>query len=154
MSTGITVTKDGIKDKLTAMLKRSNHLAAFMQRKILPEYYRAQEQRWITANVSEGSGWRPIDPTYAAWKQRKYANAPGGGRQLMVATSRLSFAATGRSPADGYKLITDNMFVVGINDDAIPYAKYVAQERHIMEFSDATINKWKNQIFGYVMNGA
>lgn len=154
MSTGISVTKDGIKQALNKMLKRSNQLAAYMQRVILPQYYRAQEQRWITENTSEGAAWHPILPSYAAWKRRKYASAPGSGQKLMVATSRLSFAATGRSPSDGYKLITDTAFVVGINDEAIPYAKHVAKERPIMEFSDATINKWKNQIYGYVINGA
>ncbi len=150
MNAKLEVTHDGISEKLKTMLTRANGVSTFLQRVILPEYYKAQEERWETENASEGETWTAIKPGYAAYKKRKFASFPGGGEKLLIATGKLAFAATGRTPSDGYKLITNDSFVVGINDEAIPYGKYVAETRPIMKFSDDTVNSWKDQIARYI----
>lgn len=152
MTARMETTKDGIRESLAGMLNRTNAMSAFLQRVIYPEYIRAQERRWETENASEGATWIPLQSAYATYKKTKYASFPGSGEKTMIATGKLSFAATGRS-RDGYKLITNTSFVVGISDEAIPYGKYAAEHRPIMKFSDDTVNYWKSQIAGFVVRG-
>ncbi len=150
MSSGITCTKDGIRESLKGMMSRTNTVASFLQRVIYPSYIKAQEQRWETENESQGATWTQIaSASYLAWKRRKFASAPGGGEKLMVATSDTLFAATNRS-GNSLKIITNDSFVVGIDDTSIPYAKCAAEKRPIMLFSDDQKNEWKSQIARWI----
>lgn len=157
--TGVTVTHDGIRKSLEAMVERSKHVSTFLQKHTLPQYQKAQMQRWITENSSEGEAWAPISSTYRTYKRKRYSSYEGSGDKLMIASGGLYRAATGRG--DGmYKLITDDAFIVGIDLNAtnpdgrrLDYAAYAAEKRPIMEFSDATLNLWKADIAAYITKG-
>lgn len=160
MNAEFKVTKDGIRKQLEAMVARGKSPSAFMQRVTLNQYKKAQVARWETEGASEDVTWEPLTSiSYKAYKRRRYASYDGAGNKLMIATGGLYQAATGRGQGM-YKLITDTSFVVGIDLNAanpegksLGYAAYAAEKRPIMEFSDATLDKWRSDIANYIFKG-
>jgi hypothetical protein len=152
MKAKVGVKADGISDYLNGMLNRTQTIQTFLRRVIYPQYTRAQERRWMTENMSEGSRWTALAPGYARSKRTRYASYPGAGEKLMVATGALSFAAVGRGRG-AYRMITNEKFVVGIDDTEIPYAKWAAEDRPIMEFSEDRVEDWNRQIARYIKRG-
>lgn len=146
------VTHDGISDALNGMLSRAQTIQTFLRRVIYPQYTRAQERRWMTENMEDGARWAPVNALYARRKRSRYASYPGAGEKLMVATGRLSFAAVGRG-AGAYRMITNDKFVVGIDDTVVPYAKWAAETRPVMEFSDDRVRSWTKQVSEYIRRG-
>lgn len=152
MSASLSVTKDGIRKSLEDSLSRVNTISSFLQRVIYPQYQQTQIDRWESENSSQGQTWMPLESTYKKYKQKKFESYPGHGDALMIATGKLVNAAIGRS-GDAYKEITNEYFVVGINDGAIPYGKWAAERRPIMAFSTEQRKQWTDQIGAWIMRG-
>jgi hypothetical protein len=147
---GIQKTRNAIEENLLGMVQRGRSISSFLNRNIFNQYKKAQQMRWQTQNASETGQWQALNPEYAKRKRKKYAAYPGGGTQVMIATSHLAEGAQGANPGYFYKLVTDTSFVIGINTGAIPYAVYPGELRPYMEFADATIEDWESQIMDYV----
>ena len=73
-------------------------LQTWMVRNGYPMYQKAQKQRWITSNASEGATWKAVTPKYQKWKDKMLASKPDeypGGKRLMVLTGKLSASVMG-----------------------------------------------------------
>lgn len=145
--------QDGIGDDLRAIVSRGRNASAYLDRVIWPAYQQAQVDRWASENSSQGPRWNALSPSYAKSKPKRFAAYPGGGRALMVATSRLSQGAQGRDTAYFMRSITDKTITVAINLSALPYASYPAKTRPFMNFSDEQISEWTDGVAQYVMKG-
>jgi len=150
-SVEITKVKDGITLSIDAMITRGKSVSSFLNRATYPVYQQLQIQRWETENASENESWNPVKPDYATIKRKRYAGFPGGGQKLMVATSKLAFAAQGLAGA--LKIVTESSMTVGIDQGFIPYAKYPGADRPYMSFSDDSISKMTDPLVQYIMNG-
>lgn len=109
--------------------------------------------RWQSENQSEGAQWAPLSLPYAKLKKKKYASYKGGGNVPMVATGRLVDAATLADSTTSYKLVSQTGIRIGINDSALPYAKYVGEKRPFMSFSAATLSDMRAGLKAYIAKG-
>lgn len=166
-------TSDGIGQALNAFIQRGKTVQAYLNRKAYRQYQTAQKERWQSENTSETGQWAPLStkPFFAYWEkgpdgkfgtyyaggyeeQKKYlyAEFPGGGNALMIATGKLSQAAMGRG--DGkLKVITNTTMTVGIDDSAIPYGKWAAEARPFMHFGPTTIQKITGDLARWLIEG-
>lgn len=143
-------TENRIAASLIGMINRAKDPRAFLRNVMYPMYVEAQKQRWVTENQSETGQWRSItSEAYRKRKERKYASFRGAGRVLMIATGRLSDVATGRYGLK--RVITTSGMILSIDDEVVPYAKYVASIRPIMAFGEDTRFKMKTKINQYLM---
>jgi hypothetical protein len=131
----LTVSVDGIRDRLSGMLNRAGLVRGWLNRVAYPKIIAAQRRRWITEGGSEGQVWAPLNPMYATRKLRKFADYPGGGRKMLIATGRLVDGMTGDNTADHYKMVTDRTLETGTTID---YARYVSEKRNIVDLSEET----------------
>jgi hypothetical protein len=134
-------------DKLT---NRMNSIQGFLNRNIFRMYQQAQLERWKSENTSEGEQWAPLTAQYAQRKKKKFAAFPGAGQKIMIATGKLYETTTGRNPKGLRKVATNKSLIIKIDDGYIPYAKFAAEERPIMEFSEATIQDMKDAVVDYI----
>ena len=159
MKAKLTPKDTNIEDRLKGMLTRAGLLASFMQRVTLQDYIDAQKRRFETKNSSEGATWKSLNEQYAERKARDFADAPGGGKEIMIRTGNLYFNAIGRG--SGFrKEITNSKFIVGIDPAGAldpktgkEYVQYAAEVRPFMEFSELTLSKWRKKIADYVEAG-
>ncbi len=146
---------------MKGMLSRSKQVRGWLNRVAYPKIIQAQQMRWMTEGASEGEGWAPLkSETYAKYKLKKYRDYPGQGRKLLVATSRLVDAMTGGNniwtsgagkAGDHYKLVTDSSLETGTT---IAYAKYVNEQRNIVDLSPETVNELTNELIKYLQGKA
>lgn len=148
---GLRMTEDGISIFLEGVKNRNSTMSSYLNRYLYPKYIAAQTERWITENASEGVQWMPITPKYAERKKTKFAAYPGAGQALMVATSKLAYAAQGQKGA--LKIITDSSMTVGIDTSVVEYAAYPGVERPYMEFSPGTLQDMCDSVAKYWMTG-
>ncbi len=134
------------------MLDRSKLPRGWLNRYAYPMIINAQRMRWTSEGTSEGEQWAPLkSKRYAAWKLRKYADSPGGGRHLLIARSRLAQGAMGDNTADHYKLVTDTTLEVGTTID---YAKYVNDARNFTNLGPDTMKQLSDSLAEYIMTGS
>jgi len=154
MNAKMRMTNDTISRFAEAMNQMlSRDMSAFFERRIYPMYQQAQKNRWMTENVSEGTQWRELNPSYVKYKKTKYAAYPGKGTKKIIATGKLVSVATGESSGLN-KIITPKQFRVAIDLGKVPYAKHVASEFPIMEFGPNTKSKMKKAIAAYIKGKA
>lgn len=146
------VKNPGVRDSLNAMVSRARNIRSYLNTVVVRQYQDAQMKRFQTENESEGATWVPLTPRYLAQKLIKYAESPGGGRKMLIATGRLSDAALMRG--EGYYKIVDNRSIrIGIDDGMIPYAKYVARTRPFMTFGSDTLAQMRAGIKNFIRKG-
>jgi len=152
MSDGIKlkISENGIAKFLNGMLQRSSLVKGWLNRVAYPTIIRVQRQRWITEGNSEGYAWKQLSPNYEKYKLRKFADYPGGGRKLLIATNRLVDSMTGDNQSEHYKLVTDKTLEVGT---FVPYAKYVDEQRSIVKLSPETVAELKDGLKKYLTKG-
>lgn len=143
----VRISFDGIGNTLRGMLDRGNLVRGWLNRYAYPAIIAVQRQRWMSEGASEGAGWAPLNPTYARYKLRKFADFPGGGRKMLIATGKLVDGMTGDNMADHYKLVTTTKLEVGT---LVSYAKYVNEKRNIVDLSEATIEKLSKSLNDYL----
>ncbi len=103
--------------------------------------------RWASENATEGGSWRALNASYAIQKLKRYANFPGGGRKMLIATGRLVDSVTGDNKQDHYKLVAGNRLETGTRVD---YAKYVAEDRPFTAFGQTTVKDLTDSLNSYI----
>ena len=145
MKASIKSQENKILGKLNEMLSQTRQVRAFLERVVYPTYLKAQMKRWMTVGRSDGFGtlepWKPLSAKYAAWKKRRWADAPGGGTKVLIASGRLYKAVMNQGPGHR-KIISDRSLIVGVD---IPYAKYVNESRPFFIFSDEMMDGLKDK---------
>lgn len=131
---------------LDNFVNKANAPAAFLNRVAYPMIIEFQKRRWVSQNSTEGAPWRELNPAYERRKLKKYAEYPGGGRHMMIATGRLVDAATMESD-EGWKMVKDNRLYITIN---VPYAKWADKERNFTKFGRQSIDEIKDALKKYL----
>ncbi len=162
-----------VTDQLQKISKRSDDGRAFLTRIAYPLYQDAQRERWMTENQSQGSGWKPLNPRYAAYKLRRYGGGtkyrwiggrgdgrpwrpagnwpsyPGGGRKMMIATGELVASVTGDKLTYHKRVITTRSMIISTTLD---YAEDANSKRNFTDFNDrfwrTLMDKYKAYIQG------
>lgn len=147
---GVHFSVNGIADHLNGMAERSKRLTGWLNRVAYPELLKVQRVRWQTEGSSEGDKWVALEPNYKRSKLKKFADYPGGGTKMLVATSRLVGSMTGDNKADHWKLVKGNQLTMG---SIVPYAGYVDESRNITALSDDTVSRLARMARAYIMNG-
>jgi hypothetical protein len=144
----ITV-EDGISDWAKRVLNRSqgSGIRAWLNRYAYPEILNVQLQRWQTEGASEGVQWESLNPDYARSKLKRFANYPGGGRKMLIATGRLYESMTGRS-TESRKLVEENRITLA---STVPYGGYVDDKRDITTLRDDTVERFADELLKYLM---
>lgn len=136
MKASVISTENKILNRLNDMVKNVKDVRGFLERVVYPTYLKAQKKRWMSENQTDGSGdlggWDALNPLYAARKKVRWAQAPGGGTKLLIASGRLYKAVMGEGPGHR-KIVSDRSIIIGVD---IPYAKYVNARRPFFIFSD------------------
>lgn len=130
---------NAILGRLQKKVNRAKNPAAFLRNVAYPMYQRFQRQRWMTQNASEGDKWKPLNPRYAKSKLRRYADFPGGGQRMMIATGRLFASVIGPSK-DHRRLIKGSKMIISTG---VEYAEDANSKRPFFPLSDRS----KNQIY-------
>jgi hypothetical protein len=74
------------------------------------------------------------------------------GKVVMVLSGRLIDAATGKS-SNLLKVVSNSGIQVSIDASALPYAKYPAAKRPVMQFSSQTEQQMIDDVIRYLMTG-
>jgi hypothetical protein len=135
---GLKQVMSGIEDQIKGMLDRSKSMAAYLDRIVYRQYQNAQRQRWITENASEGQRWIPLSANYRWWKEYAFADFPGHGTKMLIATGRLFAAVVGPGGGEHRKTTTDHSLDVGWTT---PYAAYVDELRPFADFGPKTMDE-------------
>lgn len=146
----ITSKNKVIADRLTGLATRAKSLRAFLNTEIIDIYKKAQAERWITENVSEGTKWEAISALYKKQKLTRFKKFPGQGTKTMIATNVLVNATTGKTSGGFLKTVTDRTLTIKINATKVPYAKYASDVRPTMEFGRKTVKKMRTAIKDYI----
>ena len=148
----LQMIEKGIQKSLNDLLNRTLGIRTYLNTVVYDQYKNAQRKRWMTEGASEGESWKQLDPKYAAWKMRKFANKPGGGRKMLIATGRLFAAVVGEAAGEGQK--TEHRKIVTNKSIEIawttPYAPYVDEIRDFSEFGDRTTEDIEEGIADYI----
>lgn len=145
---GLKISVDGISEYFKGLSSRAGLVRGWLNRVAYPTIIAAQRMRWVSEGASEGASWRPLNPSYAMRKLKRYASYPGSGRKVLIATGRLVGGMTGDNQADHYKLVTDTRLEVGTT---IPYAEYVNEDRNISDLGPATVADLDQKLRDYLL---
>jgi hypothetical protein len=144
----------GVTDNLKAMVGRAKDVRSYLDTVVVRQYQKAQLARWQTEGASEGMPWAPLTLPYAKYKAKKHAGDPGDGKVLMIATGKLSEAATLASMDAVLKVVTSTGITIGIDSGVLAYARYAGNMRPFMQFSDQTISDMRAGLKNYIKNGS
>jgi len=145
------ITDNGISRQLEKMASRAQLARGWLNRVAYPKIIEAQRLRWVSQNTSEGKAWEPINTLYAIRKLTRFRDYPGGGRHILIATSRLVKGMTGDNKSDHYKLVTETRIEVGT---LVAYAKWVNEDRDITSLGDRTVKGLIRDLQRYLAKGA
>ena len=126
-------------------------LQTWMVRNGYPMYQKAQKQRWITSNASEGATWKAVTPKYQKWKDKMLASKPDeypGGKRLMVLTGKLSASVMGSDLKYHRVIFTQRGFTVATT---LPYAKYANEARPFIGLGNVSRDKITESLRTFVM---
>lgn len=143
----ISTIEDSVSKRFERMLKNPNLVRGFLNRVAYPMIIRFQRERWQSENATEGAPWDALDPLYARSKLKRFAIYPGGGRKMLIATSRLVKGVVGDVAADHYKLVEEKRLYVGTS---VPYAKWVNKQRNFTRFGNESISKIRDELKKYI----
>jgi hypothetical protein len=144
---------------LDKMVRAGDFFAAWANRNLQKLYANAVRTRWISEGASETGKWSAIRSTsYKAWKQKRFADYPGGGEKLLIASSRLLAGMLppeerGDAIAHGEefrKMIFGKRVTFSTS---VPYAEEVDAERDISKWSDKTIKLFTSDYVKYLAAG-
>lgn len=151
---------DEISEHLKKMADRAMLVDGWLNRVAYPSLLNVQRRRWQTEGQSEGVKWAPISSLeYKKRKLKKFADYPGAGRKLLIATARLGYSMTQdkylRSEAaradDHYKIVSGSKLEMGT---FVPYARYQEEQgRDITTLSEATKDGLSESLAEYIQSG-
>lgn len=146
----LKVSYDGISKHFKKMIDRSELTSGWLNRVAYPLIIQAQRMRWASEGASEGDSWEPLNQSYAMRKLKRYANYPGAGRKMLIATGRLVAGVTGENRSDHYKLVKNGSLKMGTT---IPYAEYVNEARNFTDLGDRTTKDLAKRFSQYIAKG-
>ncbi len=149
MNVSVKSLTNGIERQLEDMVKRANLVPAYLNRVVYPTYQKAQRERWTAENSGAdfaGGAWPSLDPAYASWKKRKYADSPGGGSKMMIRTKRLFDSVVG--PSDEHRKIVDNKSLRIAT--TVPYAIHADAHRTFTQFSPKFYSRIYKDLTAYL----
>lgn len=137
MSMHAQIKVDAIYENIDRIIASANSVRGYINRVVFAQYQQAQIERFksagdgsSSATTSEGDSWPKLNPKYLTQKRKKHANDDYGGNQMLVATGDL---------LKGVVFPNKRVLQYGLEVYVtVPYAKYVAQTRSFMTFSDST----------------
>lgn len=153
--------RDDFENTKDKMLSRANSSGAMAR--IYSLYQSFQTKRFQTQNASEGKTWTPLKPKYRQRKLTTFRTYPGSGTKMMIATGTLAGAVIGPgAPFSGvdkhravFKTRSMEIYVQESGSNAankpFTYAKYAAENRPFMEFSDEHINQMKDALIKFIL---
>lgn len=141
-----SLVKSQINQRLKELVKRTDDSSAWLNRNGYRIYQNAQTRRWKTEGASEGFKWDKLNKRYAKYKLKKFKGKPGGGRKMMIATSRLVSSVAGKS-SDTRKLVTKRTMHVLT---AVEYAEYADEARTFTKFSKRYREKFGSEYLKYL----
>lgn len=143
---GLKELTNTIRTQVEQTLSRAENGRAWLARVAYPAYQNAQVERWQTQNTgrfSFGGRWLDNSSRYKNWKRKGYANYPGSGRFVMIATARLVSSVIGQAGGafvnnqDG---LAQHRRIIGPRSlevfTTVDYANKVAEKRPFMQFSE------------------
>lgn len=142
---------DRITKSLDEKVTRAKSAEAFLRLKIFPIYQKAQNERFMSGNTTEGAAWPAISSTYASYKQKRYKGYPYGGSKVNIATSTLFYGVA----INPDRVITSSSMVISpstrennpeTGKSLTSYAKYANAERPFMKFGSDTTGDIKRAI--------
>lgn len=140
----------GISDHLKGMADRSRLVTGWLNRVAYPKLIAVQRMRWQTEGKSEGDQWATLNPNYREYKLKRFRDYPGGGRKMLVATTRLVTSMTGDVKTEHWKLVQGHKLEVG---SKVPYGQYVDADRDTTSLSDETVSELIDGLLDYIVNG-
>lgn len=149
MNITIKTIKSETKATLQGMINRPASLRSFFDRNIYPMYQNVQRERWMTENASEGARWKELNADYAKAKRTRFAQYPGRGTKMLIATNTLFQSVVG--PGEGFKKIIEDRRMRIVT--TVPYAKYVDEARTFTKFSRATTLRFRKALNQYIFRG-
>lgn len=145
---------ESIQNRVTMALKekvrRGKSLRAWLDRVAYKKYQNLQRERWMTAGASQGIPWPSLNVTYAARKLKKFAQFPGGGTKMMIATNRLFNSVSGDNLQDHKKIVTDTTLEIYTT---VEYASYADEARSFRKFTRQTYRDLAKDAGQYIMRG-
>lgn len=152
----LKISVNGIGEYFQQMAQRASVVDGWLNRVAYPEILKAQKQRWMTKGASEGNTWDEITPSYAKRKLRRFADYPGSGRRLLIATGRLAYSMTLDNSLRGPKSTeSDHGKIVGNNrleiESFVPYGKYVNEDREFTTLGKETTKRLADMLHDYVV---
>lgn len=145
-----TILENGIESQLAGMLNRANLVRGWLNRVAYPRLVKMQRMRWMTEGASEGESWEPLKEKTKLSKLKRFADYPGAGQKMLIATGKLIAGITGDNPADHYKLVTDTRIEMGTS---VSYAKFVNEARNIVDISEETASELTEDLKQYLVSG-
>jgi hypothetical protein len=135
-----------VKKRLEDMIKNAKSGRAFIQMQVYPRYLEHQKLRWQTENWGL---WDALNPGYAEYKKKKFADKKGQGMRMMIATGRLIDAVLGESNLHR-KIVTEKSLVVGVGGTEpggeLEYAPRANLMRPFMSFDSTMDQRFKKEI--------
>lgn len=135
--------------RMKEITQLSRSAQAFLDRSIYPTYQRAQEQRWMTENRSEGAQWKAVSDLYNRRKIkdriRDRERYPGGPR-IGLHTGALSRSVIGTDLRNHRKVISGNKITVATT---LAYAGFFAEVRPFMAFGENTKKTFRDKVLKY-----
>lgn len=149
---------EGMRKYFEGLISRARLIDGWLNRIAYPELLNTQRKRWQTEGASEGQTWQPISASYATSKSKRFADYPGAGQKLLIATGRLAYSMTLTSSlhdskskdGDHFKLVRQNKLEMG---SFVPYAKYVNDERDITTIGHDTQQRLVRSLSDYLLRG-
>lgn len=143
-------TLKNVTKKFEDILKRERALQGFLNKNVAAKYQNLQRKRWITENSSEGGQWQRLNPKYAAYKRKRWMDAPGGGRKMLVASGTLfKCMITPGDGVNGYrKIATDRRLVISTG---IEYARHVDEARTFSKWGRESIGEFRAMIYDFIV---
>jgi hypothetical protein len=151
MSKEFTRVVNGVTKSLEGMLNRANLIDGYLDRVVYPMYQNLQRERWASENATQGSSWPSLQPAYAEMKLKRYADYPGGGTKMMIATKRLFNSVVGDEDTSEHEKVVSNHSLQIFS--TTPYAEYANVVREFKEFSVETMREIMSGIVNYITRG-
>ena len=129
--------EDKVSTSLEALKARGKSGRTFINAYAYPKYIEHQMLRWDSQNWGS---WPALNPKYAEYKKRKFAQFPGQGERMMIATGKLYQSVIGENRKYHVKIITENELIVGIKfggKNEMEYARFANELRPFMSFKES-----------------
>jgi hypothetical protein len=107
--------------------------------------FKEQQRELFAGDGQEAGGWRPLSPTYAAWKARHHP-----GKRVLRISGGLEAAVTGRS--SDFQVIAQPLLLVA--KATTYYASFLDRQRELAPLTDARVRAWLRIVNEHILREA